>query len=196
MDFTSENLADLIDKANSGNQEAIKTLQQFESDLRMMVRVRLPRPLRSQFDSMDIVQDVWQSFFKILSQQPERFAEIRDLKGYLYRVVQNKVNEENRRSHTQKYDLERQVPLVHKKGKHELPRDVVAPDPSPSQNAQARERLDRLLAGRTAQEANIIELRSQGLTFEEIAEKIGRHERTVRRFFDTIKRDMDLTNDP
>ncbi|AGA31075.1 RNA polymerase sigma factor [Singulisphaera acidiphila] len=196
-DVTNENLGDLIDKAKSGDQDAIRSLQCFENDIRMMVRVRLPRPLRSQFDSMDFVQDVWQSFFRIFNHDPERFAQVRDLRGFLAGVARNKVYEEHRRrSLTQKYDLEREEPLYIRRGNRDIPREVIASDPSPSQDAQARERLDQLLEGRSPREAEVIELRRQGLTFEEIAAQTGLHERTVRRVIETIRRRMDARKDP
>ena len=197
MDVTNENLGALIDKAKAGDQDAIRSLQRFENDIRMMVRVRLPRPLRSQFDSMDFVQDVWQSFFRIFNHDPERFAQVRDLRGFLAGVARNKVYEEHRRrSLTQKYDLEREEPLYIRRGNRDIPRELIASDPSPSQDAQARERLDQLLEGRSPREAEVIELRRQGLTFEEIAAQTGLHERTVRRVIETIRRRMDARKEP
>ena len=197
MDVTNENLGALIDKAKAGDQDAIRSLQRFENDIRMMVRVRLPRPLRSQFDSMDFVQDVWQSFFRIFNHDPERFAQVRDLRGFLAGVARNKVYEEHRRrSLTQKYDLEREEPLYIRRGNRDIPRELIASDPTPSQDAQARERLDQLLEGRSPREAEVIELRRQGLTFEEIAAQTGLHERTVRRVIETIRRRMDARKEP
>ncbi|WP_406694013.1 sigma-70 family RNA polymerase sigma factor [Singulisphaera sp. Ch08] len=197
MDVTNENLGLLIDKAKAGDQDAIQSLQRFENDIRLMVRVRLPRPLRSQFDSMDFVQDVWQSFFRIFNHDPERFAQVRDLRGFLAGVARNKVYEEyRRRSLTQKYDLEREEPLYIRRGNRDIPRELIASDPTPSQDAQARERLDQLLEGRSPREAEVIELRRQGLTFEEIATQTGLHERTVRRVIETIRRRMDARKEP
>lgn len=197
MDVTNENLGALIDKAKSGDQEAIRSLQRFENDIRIMVRVRLPRLLRSQFDSMDFVQDVWQSFFRIFNHDPERFAQVRDLRSFLAVVARNKVFEEHRRrSLTQKYDLEREEPLYIRRGNRDIPRDLIASDPTPSQDAQARERLDQLLQGRSPREAEVIELRRLGLTYEEIATKTGLHERTVRRVIEAIRRRMDARKEP
>ena len=55
---------DLIARAKAGDETAIREfLSRFEPEVRMTVRGRLPRMLRTQFDSMDFVQAVWQSFF-------------------------------------------------------------------------------------------------------------------------------------
>ena len=57
-------ISDLIARAKAGDETAIREfLSRFEPEVRMMVRGRLPRMLRTQFDSMDFVQAVWQSFF-------------------------------------------------------------------------------------------------------------------------------------
>jgi RNA polymerase sigma factor (sigma-70 family) len=196
MEMTNNDLAALIERARSGDAEAIGSLRRFEDDIRMMVRVRLPRPLRSQFDSMDFVQEVWHSFFRINQEDPDRLSQIRDIRSFLAGVARNKVFEEHRRrSMTQKYDLGREEPLYVRRGSRDIPRDVPANDPSPSQDAQARERLDQILEGGSPRDAEVIELRRQGLTFEEIAEQTGLHERTVRRVVDTIRRRMEARKD-
>ena len=197
MDMTNENLSSLIARAKAGDEDAVRGLKQFEEDIRTMVRVRLPRPLRTQFDSMDFVQAVWQSFFRISKDDPERFTRVRDVRSFLAGVVRHKVFEEHRRlSMTQKYDLGREEPLYVRRGNRDVPRDVVATDPTPSQDAQARERLDQILEGRSPQEAEIVELRRMGLTFEEIAHRTGLHERTVRRVIEAIRRRLDPRADP
>ena len=54
----------LLDRARAGDDAATaRLLGAFEADVRLMVRVRLPKALRSRFDTMDFVQAVWQSVF-------------------------------------------------------------------------------------------------------------------------------------
>ena len=64
-------------------------------------------------------------------------------------------------------------------------RDVISPKPSPSEAAQADDRLDRLIAGRSQREVDVIQSRRLGLTFEEIAAQTGVKERTARRIIDS-----------
>jgi DNA-binding NarL/FixJ family response regulator len=70
-------------------------------------------------------------------------------------------------------------------------REVPAPDPTPSQDAQAHDRFAQLVAGRSAQEAEVVELRRRGLTFEEIAAQTGLSERSVRRIIEAIHQRME-----
>ncbi len=184
-------LSSLIERAQSGDTEAIDCLQGLEQEIRMMVRVRLPQELRTQFDSMDFVQDVWQSFFRVFHEDPERLRNVQHLRGFLAGVARNKVFEEHRRqTKTRKYDLGRQEPLYIRRGDREVPRDVPSRDASPMENAEAQDRLAKLLAGQHPRAGEILELRRQGLTFEEIATRVGLNERTVRRVVDTIKRGL------
>src|SRR5436305_9375678 len=102
----------LLARARAGDGEAVgRLLRAFEADVRMVVRVRLPRALRSQFDSMDFVQAVWQSVFTGDGGGLPRFDNERHFLGYLAGVARNKVYQEHRRRTTHKYDLGREEPL-------------------------------------------------------------------------------------
>ena len=91
-------IPDLIARAREGDEEAIRhLLSAFEEELRIMVRGRLPKKLRTHFDSMDFVQSVWQSFFSDLRSRPLEFANVHHLRAFLAGVVRNKVYEQHRR---------------------------------------------------------------------------------------------------
>lgn len=184
---------DLVTRARGGDEAAVACLlRSFEPEVRMMVRHRLPRAIRSQFDSMDFVQDIWHSLFAGPEHDPVGFESESHFLAYLAGVARNKVLEEyRRRTCSKKYELAREEPLYVRRGDHDAPRDVAASDPTPSQEAQAGDRMHQLAAGRTPAEVQILELRAQGLTFEEIADRVGIHERSVRRVIDTIRARME-----
>ncbi len=107
-------------------------------------------------------------------------------------MARNKVYEEHRRrTRTKKYDLGREERLYVRKGERDVPREVVAPDPTPSEEVQADDRLDQLIQGRTPEEVRVVHLRRQGLTFDEIAGRLGIGERSVRRVIETIRERME-----
>ncbi len=188
-----DDLAGLIERVKAGDPDAIRDLiQRFEDDVRTIVRVRLPQSLRSKFDSMDFVQAVWQSVLTKDDPDLGRFTNAQHFRGFLAGVARNKVFEEHRRrTRTRKYSLKREEPLYIRRGDRELPREVPAPDPTPSQDAQAHDRFAQLVAGRSAQEAEVVELRRRGLTFEEIAAQTGLSERSVRRIIEAIRQRME-----
>ncbi len=182
-------LAERLARAKTGDQAAIhELLKHFEEEVRLVVRHRLPRAMRAQYDSMDFVQAVWQSVFTGEGIDLSRFENPRHLLAYLAGMARNKVYEEHRRRTTQKYDIARQEPLFVRKGNREIPRDLAATDPSPSQDAQAGDRLAQILQGRSDLERQIVQLRRIGLTYGEIAEQLGIHESAVRRTIATIRR--------
>ncbi len=179
---------EFVAQARRGDPNASsELLRAFEQDVRQMVRLRLPKTLRSRFDSMDFVQAVWASFFSD-DGGPERFDSPQHLRAFLAGVARNKVLEEYRkRTQTRKYDIGREEPLYVLRGGRERPLDVPSADPTPSQRLQAEDRLAQLVAGRPAIEARVVRLRQEGRTFEEIAEQTGLGERSVRRIFEGLK---------
>ena len=77
------------------------------------------------------------------------------------------------------------------RGRRLIERDLVSPEPTPSQTVQANDRLTQLIAGCSPREVQIITLRHQGLTFEEIATRTGIHERSVRRIIEDARARME-----
>jgi RNA polymerase sigma factor (sigma-70 family) len=188
-----DDLADLLMRAKRGDEAAIgEFLSRFEREVHMMVRARLPKKLRAQFDSTDFAQVVWQSFFADLGHDSRDFENVEHLRGFLAGVVRNKVLQQHRRlTRTEKYDVSREERLYVRRGDREVPRDVISPDPSPSQAVQARDRLAQLTAGRSPREVEVITLRYAGLTFDEIAARTGINERAARRVIDSARARME-----
>ena len=192
MGDSNVDFVDLMARVRAHDREAVAMLlERFEADVRLMVRVRLPRALRNQFDSMDFVQAVWQSVLVRKGDDVGDFTDPGQFRGFLATVARNKVYEEHRRRSTLKYDLGREERLYVRKGEREVPREVRAADPTPSETVQAGERLGQLIQGRTDHEVQVIQLRRQGMTFEEIARKLGKDERSIRRVIDDIRRRME-----
>ena len=83
-------LADRLNRAKAGDEAALRDLlKRFETEVRMVVRHRLPRTMRSQYDSMDFVQAVWQSVFTGEGIDLKRFENPRHLLAYLAGVARN-----------------------------------------------------------------------------------------------------------
>jgi RNA polymerase sigma factor (sigma-70 family) len=189
MDRDDSEFNDLVARARSGDPAAIRDfLERFEREVRVMVRARLPRKLRPRFDSGDFVQAVWQSFFTDPNGPAREFENIAHLRGFLDGVVRNKVQEEHRRlTRTAKHNLAREERLYINRGSREVLREVASPDPSPSENVQADDRLEQLVAGFGPREIEVLTLRRQGLTQAEIADRTGMNERSVRRIIELFR---------
>jgi RNA polymerase sigma-70 factor (ECF subfamily) len=182
----------LMERAKSGDGPAVREfLSRFEDDVRRMVRGRLPRRMRPQFDSMDFVQAVWQSFFSGLRKLPRDFENVRHLRSYLAGVARNKVNEEYRKTRSSRRDIAREEPLYVRHGEAVVERPLVSPEPSPSQSLQASDRLAQMIAGCGPIEIQVITLRCQGLTHEEIAARTKLSDRSVRRIIEQARTRME-----
>ena len=188
-----DDFADLMGRAKAGDPAAIRVfLTRFEREVQMMVRARLPKMLRNQYDSADFVQAVWQSFFSDLPENAPEFEKVAHLRQYLSGVVRNKIYEQHRRlTRTEKYDVLREERLYIRRGDRDVPREVVSSEPSPSQTAQEGDRLAQLTAGRSQHEVDVIRLRRQGWTFEEIAAATGVNERSARRIIESVRSGME-----
>ena len=190
-----DDFRELMAQVKAGDQAAIRlVLSRFGREVQMMVRARLPRKLRNQYDSSDFVQAVWQSLFAEVPHQSPNFQEIAHFRSYLAGIARNKINEQHRRlTRTEKYNISKEERLYIRRGDRDVPREVVSPSPSPSQAAQAGDRLDCLIAGRTQREIDVIQLRRLGLTFDEIAAQTGVGERTARRIIDSAWAGMEAS---
>jgi RNA polymerase sigma factor (sigma-70 family) len=187
--FNDDELNDLLSRARAGDEAAIRDfLSRFEQEVTTMVRSRLPRRLRTQFDSTDFVQAVWKSLLVESGHDSRDFEDVEHFRGFLYGMVRNKVSEQQRRlTKTAKYDLAREERLYIRRGDRDVAREVVSPEPSPSQAVQANDRMAQLTAGKSPREIEILMLRRQGLTLLEIAERTGINERSVRRVIDSAR---------
>ena len=93
----------------------------------------------------------------------------------------NKVGMETRRRlRTEKFDVKRERSLCESTDPNQ--RHTPARQDTPSAVAIARERWDRMMQGNPEHYRQIIRMRLQGHTCEEIAESLHLAERTVRRF--------------
>jgi RNA polymerase sigma factor (sigma-70 family) len=169
----------LLEQVRQGSEEAAwELIEVYGPHIFRAVRRKLNARMRSKFDSADFVQAVWASFFTSRSQILS-FEQPDELIAFLSAMAHNKViSEVRRRMVYEKHNIVREQPL------HDstLPApQVPGHQPTPSQVAVARERWRRMVAGQPAINKKVFYLRYTGETYEAIAEKLGMHERTVRR---------------
>jgi RNA polymerase sigma factor (sigma-70 family) len=169
----------LLVRARAGDQEAWEEL--FRTCYPKVVRVvrrKLYPPMRSLYDSTDFASDVWKS----LAAKFDRFdfASIDSFMAFLKQAAEQKVIDEYRRRHTLKRDVDLERPLDSGNG-HDASA-LASGEPTPSQVAQASEGWEQLVAGLSTPEREVVDLKRQEYTNEEISERTGWHVRKVQRF--------------
>lgn len=175
--------AEMMTEIKSGSINAVwLVIERYEPHIRRVISRRLSAQLRSRFDTMDFVQMVWKSLFE----DPQRVYAMHSptqLGAYLSKMAQRKVLAEyRRRTGTQRQDVAREQPFDSQQ--------ACVPHETPSQLAMARERWEQLLVGLPARHREIVRLRLEGRTFEEIGEELQVNERTARRVLSQVTEDL------
>ncbi len=173
----------LLEKLIHGDPDAAELVfRDLEPYLRAMVRSRLSPPLRSKFDSMDVVQSAWTDVLKGFRERQWEFKDQAALKAFLARVTYRHFVNECRRHSTA---LEHEQPLPSKEARG-FP---ASGQPRPSEVAQADELWETLMKLCAPAHREILLLKQQGLPVAEIAARVGMHEGSVRRIlYDLAKR--------
>ncbi len=191
MPLERPDLHSMLTRIRAGDEDAARELLvHFEPHVRRVVRRRLPSMLRSKFDSLDFVQSVWGDFFARLNRGQIDFDTEAQLAKFLAVVARSKVANETRRRAALKFDVRKEVDLgtgvIKVPGKNQ--------DPTPSQNYAAHERLALILSGRPQVHKKVLEMRSEGFTFHEIADQLEIDERTARRIVEAVEKELGLNN--
>jgi RNA polymerase sigma factor (sigma-70 family) len=187
----SEPLDNLLAQLCSGDTAAAEQVfLAFEPYLRKVVRRRLPAPLRARFDPADILQSVWADVLRGFREAGWRFTDADHLRGFLFVATRNRLIDRIRKHQKA---AEREESLGAGDGRHRLP----SPQPRPSEVAQAGDLWERILARCPAEHRPILELRRQGYSLAEIAQRTGLHPDSVRRILRTLARQQAFsrTND-
>jgi RNA polymerase sigma-70 factor (ECF subfamily) len=159
---------ELIRRVGVGDEQAAARLvRDFEPVVRRVLRARLrDARARREFDSMDICQSVLAAFFVRAANGQYDLKAPDDLIKLLLAMTRNKMAEKMRWQHRQRRDSRRTVGGVEQLA---LP----SRDPSPS-SAVASKELFQEARQRLSEEArHLVELRGQGLSWEEVAASLG-----------------------
>jgi len=181
--------SELLTRARGGDQEATnELLAKYKREILVMVRARLPRMIRRQYDSEDFVQAVLKSVLPKLQRESAGLEDERRLRDYLEGMVRNKVGQQYRRlTRVAKYDVAREQGLYIRRGDQEAPLEIVSSDPSPSSVAQAGECFERLTSGLPPVEVEVLRLLSQGMSYAAVAERTKIGERSLRRIVAAVR---------
>jgi RNA polymerase sigma factor (sigma-70 family) len=142
------------------------------------VRRRLHPKLRSKFDSLDFVQDVWASFFRRIP-EGRNFAGPEELILFLATMARNKVVQTVRaRMLREKHNVNREVPP------EQFPQGIdgfFANQKTPSEAFMDREAWDQFLKKQPLAYRRIFLLLREGKSSSTIADELGISQRTVNR---------------
>jgi RNA polymerase sigma-70 factor (ECF subfamily) len=187
---------DFMRRVRAGDEQAaVELVRQFEPLIRREVHYQLrDRRLYRLFDSMDICQSVLASFFVRSAAGQYDLDKPEQLVKLLVSMAQNKLASAARKHHRQRRDSRREAPG----GLGELDQ-VSDRSLSPSDLVAGEELLQRFRKALTAEEQTLADLRSQGLTWADIAARLGgtveARRSQLSRAVDRVSRELGLEED-
>ena len=185
----SKSLDNLLAQLCSGDAAAAEQVfLAFEPYLRKAVRRQLPAPLRSKFDSADILQSVWADVLRGFREAGWRFCDADHLRGFLYVTTRNRLIDRIRQ-HQKALACEQPLGAAMQ---HEVP----SPQPRPSEIAQAEDLWEQIVAHCPPEHRALLELKRQGYSLAEIANRTGLHPDSVRRILRTLARHLAFERTP
>ena len=184
--MSDESLDRWIGRLNEGDVAAVgRIFLAYEPYLRIAVRRRLSRGLRSKIDSMDVVQSVFADVLQGVRKGGWNFAGRPQLLAFLRRIAFRRIADRYQR-HGSALESERSLGEIQ-------PGQMPASDvPRPSQVAQGREFWEQILEACSPAHQEIVRLRMSGLRLGEIAARTGLHEGSVRRILYDLARKLSI----
>ena len=146
-------------------------------------------PLRNKVDPEDVVQSAYKSFFLRYGEGALAAEGWDGLWGLLTAITLRKCADRVRYHRARRRDLAREAPAGEEGA--EPWRDAVGREPTPEQAAALAETVERLLGGLDGDERPVIELSLQGYSTQEISERLGRAERSVRRLRERVRKQLE-----
>jgi RNA polymerase sigma-70 factor (ECF subfamily) len=179
----------LVDRCRQGDQVASQELfDRYVSRLITMVHRRMSSQLSRRVDAEDIVQSAFRSFFVGVEKEKFQIDQAGDLWRLLVVMSLNKLRRRvaHHRAAKRGMDAERSVNI--QLGDENVQCfEAAASEPLPDAAAAVMDEFALVTSDLEPYQNEIIRLRMQGYEMTEIAEAVGRSERTVRRVLDKIR---------
>jgi RNA polymerase sigma-70 factor (ECF subfamily) len=189
---TEDSFVDLIRRVRAGDEDAAaEVVRRYEPAVRRVVRVHLhDSRLRRVLDSTDVSQSVLATFFVRANLGQYDLDTPEDLLKLLATIARHKVINEAARQRADRRDYRREEPIGSREG---LARAAAS---DPSEQAAARELLEKVREGLTDDERELAEKRGRGDSWAEIAATQGGTTESLRkklaRALDRVLRQLGL----
>jgi RNA polymerase sigma factor (sigma-70 family) len=173
-------LQDLLEELCKGDVGAAEQVfRAYEPYLRKVVRRQLPASLRPKFDSIDVVQSTWADLLEGFRDAGWKFPNVDTLRAFLIKVTRNRFIDRLR---------QHQAVQAHEQtvSGSELATLSSSPAAAPSEEAQADELWEKMLALCPPEHRELLRLRREGFLLREIAARTGLHEGSIRRILRTL----------
>jgi RNA polymerase sigma-70 factor (ECF subfamily) len=183
---------ELLARWRTGDDQAARHLfDRFTERLLAMAHKRLAEKLARRLDAEDVVQSAYRSFFR--GAREGRFVIERsgDLWRLLAAITLNKLKHQIQKHSAGKRALKREEVPTGDKDNSVVHGGGYSREPAPDEAAALADMVESLLRHLHPVQREMLELRLQGSTLEEIAAQTHRSERTVRRLLEQIRQQLE-----
>jgi RNA polymerase sigma factor (sigma-70 family) len=175
----------LVEDIRAGSPDAPRRfLERYQGYLLGVIRQKLNQRVRKTHDSGDLLQDVLKSFFT--GGRLRDFQTDDELLAYVRRMTKNKVDDVFRkRCQTVRYNQTRERSL--QGSARAAAHGVAAGSRTPCEIVMSKEEWDRVLGGLEFHHRQMIHMLGAGHTYDEVAEAMGVHPKTVQRLVEKVR---------
>lgn len=189
MTTEDEHWQALIQGLRDGDGQVLQSFcARYGQRLHRIAEAHMPARLQRRVGPEDIAQSACRTFLRRARDGQFRLQDSEQLWSLLCAITLTKLREQARFHLRKKRGLDKEVEL----GAAESSASAsafhpAAPDPSPAEAAAFAVELQHVLEALEDEERQIVELKLQEYTNDEIAERLGCSERTVRRIVKTVQ---------
>jgi RNA polymerase sigma-70 factor (ECF subfamily) len=191
MTPTRDSFHEFMERLRQGEAVAGEIFRRFAVRLLALARGRFAGPFKHKVDAEDVVQSAYKSFFRRYGGASLALDGWDGLWGLLALITVRKCAERIAYHRAECRDLAREVTAA-PGGEGTAPwEEAIGREPTPSEEAVLSETVEQLFAGLDGDERPILELSLQGYTTQEISQRLGTPERTVRRLRERIRKRLE-----
>ena len=189
LDLNQLSDAELVERYRETGDEAAATTLHDRYLLRLMnlVGQHLSRKFNPRLGPEDVVQSVFRSMFRLTRAGRFEFDGENDFWKLLLTMALNKVRNKVRREQADKRDPAKETGNTQSPAIQGFAVSRFGEPLSPAEVVEFADTLEFVLQNLTEEEQQLIQMRMEGLTQKEIAEKMGVDARTIRRRFANIR---------
>jgi RNA polymerase sigma-70 factor (ECF subfamily) len=170
----------------AGDQDAARELvDRYANQLVALARRRISQRLASRIDAEDIVQSVFRTFFHRAKEGQFQLHEPDDVCKLLARITVHKTFRQIAFHKRAKRDPGQET--GHSDEAHEMLLKLMGGEPTPEEATAFVDQLEHFFNRLKPDERHILELRMDGYSNVEIAEKLKITDRTIRRIMERVR---------
>jgi RNA polymerase sigma-70 factor, ECF subfamily len=186
-----DSFAELMARLRAGDDAAAaEVFRRYAARLHGLARRHLDTVLRRKVDAEDVVQSAYKSFFFRYGDGRLEVGDWDNLWGLLTLITLRKCADRAEYFRAERRAVSREVAPPPDEGAGGA-WEAVNREPAPDEAALLAETVEQLFRDLDADERPVVELSLQGYTAQEISERLGRAERSVRRLRERVRKRLE-----